>query len=153
MGFYCSYSLMLFCSPVHVHFSTIKHLLLFWFLRRSWQNSHRCFLESLKPFYHSGRGPPYHRIIHALQTVLHLNKKICLMYNYRVYNNLFWIFLIQMEYRLQSMHNHMVGRAASVVSPFYSILLGNISFSAKGFKGTVVNHKYNFSIYMYLLGI
>ena len=45
------------------------------------------------------------------------------MYNYRVYNNLFWIFLIQMKYRLQSMYNHMVGRAASVVSPFYSILL------------------------------
>ena len=33
------------------------------------------------------------------------------------------IFLIQMKYRLQSMYNHMVGRAASVVSPFYSILL------------------------------
>ena len=29
-----------------------------------------------------------------------------------------------MEYRLESMNNHMVGRAASVVSPFYSILLG-----------------------------
>ena len=28
-----------------------------------------------------------------------------------------------MEYRLQSMYNHMVGRAASVLSPFYSILL------------------------------
>ncbi len=34
------------------------------------------------------------------------------------------IFLIQMKYRLQSMHTHMVGRAASFVSPFYSILLG-----------------------------
>ena len=45
------------------------------------------------------------------------------MYKYRVYNNLFWIFLIQMEYRLQ-----MVGRAASVVSPFYSLLSGFISF-------------------------
>jgi len=31
---------------------------------------------------------------------------------------------MQMVYRLQSMHNHMVGRAASVVSPFYFILLG-----------------------------
>ena len=51
-------------------------------------------------------------------------RNICLMYNYRVYNNLFWIFLIQMEYRLQSMYNHMVGQAASVVSPFYFILLG-----------------------------
>ena len=45
------------------------------------------------------------------------------MYNYRVYNNLFWIFLIQMEYRLQSMYNHMVGRVVSVLSPFYLILL------------------------------
>ena len=44
------------------------------------------------------------------------------MYNYRVYNNLFWIFLIQMEYRLQSMYDYMVERAASVVSPFYSFL-------------------------------
>ena len=34
------------------------------------------------------------------------------------------IFLIQMKYRLQSMHNHMVGRIASVVSPFYSLLPG-----------------------------
>ena len=45
------------------------------------------------------------------------------MYNYRVYNNLFRIFLIEMEYRLQSMYDYMVERAASVVSPFYSILL------------------------------
>ena len=29
-----------------------------------------------------------------------------------------------MEYRLQRMYNHIVGRAASVVSPFYLILLG-----------------------------
>ena len=36
---------------------------------------------------------------------------------------LFWIFLIQKKYRLQSMYNYMVGRAASVVSPFYFILL------------------------------
>ena len=51
-------------------------------------------------------------------------RNICLMYNYRVYNNLFWIFLIQMEYCLQSMCNHMVQRAASVISPFHLILLG-----------------------------
>ena len=50
-------------------------------------------------------------------------RNICLMYNYRVYNNLFWIFLIQMKYHLQSMYNHMVRRAASVISPFYFILL------------------------------
>ena len=30
----------------------------------------------------------------------------------------------QMEYRLQSMYNHMVERVPSVVSPFYFILLG-----------------------------
>ena len=27
-----------------------------------------------------------------------------------------------MEYRLQSMYNHMVGRTESVISPFYSLL-------------------------------
>ena len=35
------------------------------------------------------------------------------------------IFLIQMEYRLQSMYINIVMRAASFVSPFYSILLGH----------------------------
>ena len=50
-------------------------------------------------------------------------RNICLMYNYRVYNNLFWIFHIQMYYCLQRMYNHMVGQAASIVSPFYFILL------------------------------
>ena len=29
-----------------------------------------------------------------------------------------------MEYRLQIMYNHILGRTASVVSPFYSMLLG-----------------------------
>ena len=50
------------------------------------------------------------------------------MYSYRVYNNLFWIFLIQMKYRLQSMFNHVVGRAASDASPFsipYSLSKSN----------------------------
>jgi len=46
------------------------------------------------------------------------------MYNYREYKNLFWIFLIQMEYRLQSINNQMVGRAASAISPFYFLLPG-----------------------------
>ena len=36
------------------------------------------------------------------------------------------IFLIQIKYRLQSMYNHIVGRAASVVSPLHFILLGFI---------------------------
>ena len=48
---------------------------------------------------------------------------ICLMYNYRVHN-LFWIFLIQMKYHLQSMYNHVVGRTVSIIPPFYSLLLG-----------------------------
>ena len=39
------------------------------------------------------------------------------------------IFLIQMEYRLQSIYNHMVGRTASVISPFYSLLSGLPSLS------------------------
>ena len=30
-----------------------------------------------------------------------------------------------MKYRLQSMYNHMVGRTASVISPFYSLLPGS----------------------------
>ena len=52
----------------------------------------------------------------------HFIWNICLMYSYRVYNNQYWIFIIQMKYRLQIMYNHMVGRTASVVSPFYSKL-------------------------------
>jgi hypothetical protein len=44
------------------------------------------------------------------------------MYNYRVYNNLFWIFLYKWSTRLETTHNHMGGRAASVISPFYSLL-------------------------------
>ena len=43
------------------------------------------------------------------------------MYNTRVENKLFWIFFIQLEYRLQIIYNHMVGQAGSVA--FYSILL------------------------------
>ena len=35
------------------------------------------------------------------------------------------IFLIQMKYSLQSMYNHMLGRTASVISPFYSLLPGS----------------------------
>ena len=33
-----------------------------------------------------------------------------------------------MEYRLQSIHNRMVGRARSVVSPFYSYSLACTSY-------------------------
>ena len=45
------------------------------------------------------------------------------MYNYRVYNITYSeYFLYKWSTRLQSMYNHMVGRAASVISPFYSLL-------------------------------
>ena len=82
-------------------------------------------------------------------------RNICLMYKYRVYNNLFWIFLIQMEYRLQSMYNHMVGRAASFVSLFYSIFLGqySVKFCRQSLEGKLLKpnkvisswHKHVFS--------
>ena len=55
-------------------------------------------------------------------------RNICLMYNNRVYHNLFWIFLLLMEYRLQSMLNHIVGRPTSVVSPFKFILLAPMDY-------------------------
>ena len=41
-----------------------------------------------------------------------------------IYNNLFYFFLYKWSTRLQSMYNHMVGRAVSVVSPFYFLVLG-----------------------------
>ena len=56
------------------------------------------------------RGPPYQMIMLCRRYSIWI-RNICLMYNYHVHNNLFWIFHIQMEYRLQSMNNHMVGRA------------------------------------------
>ena len=63
-------------------------------------------------------------IIHAVQTVLYLNKK----YLSDVQFPLIQYPILNPSYtnttRLQSMHNHMVGRTASVVSPFYFILLG-----------------------------
>ena len=70
-------------------------------------------------------GPPYQIIMLCRRYSIWI-RNICLMYIYCVYNNLYWIFLPQMEwikYRLQNMYNHMVGWAASVVSPFYFILL------------------------------
>ena len=50
------------------------------------------------------------------------------LFNVYVQFNLFHeymyaLFLIQMKYRLHSMYNHMVGRAASCPSPLCSILL------------------------------
>ena len=56
------------------------------------------------------------------------------MYNYRVYNNLFWIFLIQMKYRLQSMYNHMVGRAVTELylpTVLYSLVISYTGFNSE----------------------
>ena len=70
------------------------------------------------------RGPPYNMIMHTLQTgivkEIFRTEAELLLYIRE-------IFLIQMKYRLQSMYNHMVGRAASDVSPFYSIILSYIT--------------------------
>jgi len=63
------------------------------------------------------RGPPIQMIIHAFLD----GCSICIRH---IQNRLLYIrqiFLIQMKYRLQSMYNHIVGRAASVVSPLYFI--------------------------------
>ena len=56
-------------------------------------------------------------IIQSLQTILHLNRKNLSTITYSKY------FLYKLSTRLQSMYNHMVGPAASVVSSFYFIHL------------------------------
>ena len=43
LRFYRSNSLVLFCSHLHVQFST--KVLVVWFLQSNWQNSHRLFLD------------------------------------------------------------------------------------------------------------
>ena len=58
LRFYRSNSLILFCSPLQVHFSTIKHLLLT-FLYNNWQNFCRFLLESVRPLNHSGQYQIY----------------------------------------------------------------------------------------------
>ena len=63
---------------------------------------------------------PY-KYIHALQTVLDLNKKHSELVTR--YFHIRHIFLIQMKYRLQSMYNHMVGpRHLSLPFIPYSLL-------------------------------
>ena len=49
--FHRSKSVMLFCSPLNVHFSTIKHLLL---ALSNWQISYQFLMKSLRPLNHSG---------------------------------------------------------------------------------------------------
>ena len=45
--------------------------------------------------------------------------------NRLLYTCIIQMFLIQMEYCLQSMYQYMVGWAASIISPFYSLLPGH----------------------------
>ena len=70
------------------------------------------------------RGSPYHLIIQALQTGTPFIWEIfrigyCIRGNYS--SDKYFIF--KWSTRLQSMYNHMVGRSASIISPFYSLLL------------------------------
>ena len=44
---------MLFCSPKHVHFKTIRHLPLALVFGNNWQNSQRFLRESLQPLNYS----------------------------------------------------------------------------------------------------
>ena len=66
----------------------------------------------------------------CLQTVLQLNKKYSEKTNQ---TNISHLNGVPSAKHLLSMFNHMVGRAASFVFPFYSILLGVNPLSSKYF--------------------
>ena len=84
---------------------------------------------------------PCNLYVHGLQTTLHWKRvfKGRLLIFLNVFFTIFVhqtvkesIFLMQMEYCLQSIYNHMVWRAGSILSPFYSILLDlNLYLSCK----------------------
>ena len=83
-------------------------------------------------------------IIHALQTGTLFIRNICLMYNYRVYNNLFRIFLIKMEYP-SAKHVQSYGRANRVsyisllfLTPWYYPLIQLWYSSISGEENTSV---------------
>ena len=64
-------------------------------------------------------------IVHALQTGAPFVYEILTIdYSIRSKCTLDKYFLYKWRTRLQSMYNHMVGRTASVISPFYSLLPG-----------------------------
>ena len=79
--------------------------------------------------------------MHALQTVLPLSLyNMCLMYNYRVYNNLFRIFLIQMEnpstkhvywYKFYYFENIKINNGCCFQIGVFRVL-GSPSFPAQG---------------------
>ena len=78
-------------------------------------------------FGYNWRGPPYHMNMHAFQTAFHLCKKYSELVNcIRGNCTSDKYFLFKWSTGLQSMYNHIVGRATSVLSPLYSILLGLI---------------------------
>ena len=84
--------------------------------------------------------------LYALQTVLHLYKTYLsstITTNIITYSA---YFLYKWSTRLQSTNNHMVGRAASVVSPFYSILIDSIEINLlQGFFKSRLLIWYSFS--------
>ena len=49
LRFYRSNSLILFCSPLHVHLTLQSTCCYLWFLRSNWQDSHQFLLESVRP--------------------------------------------------------------------------------------------------------
>ena len=57
------------------------------------------------------------------------------MYNYRVYNNLFWIFLIQMEYRLQHMYSYGRADHVSCISLLFYLYLSILILTLISHKG------------------
>ena len=68
-------------------------------------------------------GSPYHMIIHALQTGTSFELEIfvwCTITAYTITYSEY--FMYKWSTRLQSTHNHMVGRTASVIYPFHSLL-------------------------------
>ena len=79
----------------------------------------------ISPFYSllPGFALPYDYTIHALQTGTSFEKEICVWCTITAYTITFSEYILfKWSTRLQSMQNHMVGRPASVVSPFYFLL-------------------------------
>ena len=88
LWFYCSNSLMLFCSPFHIHFNTIKHLFLALVFNKYLQIFHRFLLETLRPLNHSGKSftvilPGYICCIKRVGLILHALGSLTGQYDWR----------------------------------------------------------------------
>ena len=87
------------------------------------------------------RGSPTHMIIYALQTGTPFVLEIFVWCTITVYTITFSeYFIYKWSTRLQSMYNQMVGRTASVISPFYSLL-----------PGSNTNYKLNIRVFINVL--